>query len=419
MSRMPLLLISAVLLSVPSGKAQSCSSDPGCPWSSWTVCITAAGSYCVLEEGTYTVGSTLVPANGVTMAGAGTSNYGTELVRQAGFTGYLIDVPSGVSATIYYMTIDGNRADYPNDQSGCVSSEGSACGPPGGYGCVQANYTADDVYVDGTVTINLSNFWTALGSSISIRPDGSGAVTNNAIYYAASTGTYIWNSATVQNNYFEYSGTAGLSLAGTGTKSVYNNAFYMNRYEMPDGSGGGQLYLGPSSSNSTVHDSTINGNNWQTDSSDINGCYPPPTAQAVYGIEVDPDSYDNYLYGNDVFYNTGAGITANSVAGLTISGYDIALCGYCNPEYVWDNTGDNPPFGNATNGIEINANDGATTGITLNGLLSEQNSGWGVYVAPGTMGEGFEWYQCLDTYSVPTSLTNYTPSMNPDCPSVP
>jgi len=225
--------------------------------------------------------------------------------------------------------------------------------------------------------------------------------------------------ATVSNNSFEYNGTGGLRLSGAGGASVSSNTFFQNRWEMPDGSGGGQLYFDYGASNIFSSLNYITGNNWQTGYSNINGCYPPPTPQAVYGVEVEPGSYNNYVWGDEITANTGAGITATSVSSLSISGYASGYPNY--PKYIHNNAGNNPPFGNATNGIEIN---GASSGITLNGILSRNNDGYAVSIQSGTSGTGWQNYHCLtsnNVYLVPPyttsySLSNPTPLSTGTCP---
>ncbi len=246
----------------------------------------------------------------------------------------------------------------------------------------------------------------------------SATLTSSGVYYARSTGAWILNSGTVAFTSFDHSGTAGLNLGGTGTKSVRNSTFYRNRYEMPDGSGGGQVYIGPYATNATVEDNTIDGADWQTGYSNINNCYPPQwpntVPQAVYGIEVETGSVNNYLYSNDVKRNTGAGININSASGLTISGYLLSQCGYCYPRYVHDNTGYNPPFGNATDGIWFV---GASQGISLNGILSRYNTGHSVSVWPGTGGYGWLGNHCLlPTYTTSMAFVYPYPLSTTTCP---
>jgi hypothetical protein len=395
-------------------------------YSDWAGCAQTAGNYCVLNPGTYIVptdpstGMTmeLVPAGGVTLSGGGASPYSTVLQRPAGTTGPLILVPSGTSITISNLTVDGNRYSFPN-QNTCTLGQ---CGPPSGYGCTNPAYPdAVEFWINGSANIDSVEFWGSAGTTPLYL--GSGTVQWSGFYYGRSTGLWIRGLAasTLSNNTFQYNGTAGLRLSGNGPTEVDTSTFFQNRWEMSDGSGGGQLYVDYSAANVLAWGNTINGNNWQSPpydgSTTINNCYPQSySSQAVYGVEVEPNSTSNSIQGNEITGNTGAGVTANNIGSLYISGY--APNG--SAMYIHDNNGNNPPFGMLTRGVEVN---GVSSGLTLDRVLSRNNDGEAVFVQPGTTGTGWLGSHCLSSrydavyttsYSFPTA--NQLPANTTACP---
>jgi len=91
---------------------------------SFISCIQVAYSYCPLSPGTYYVTQqnqlqTLNPANGVYIAGTGTSPFSTVLMRPNGMLGNMMYVGYGNDVTIYNLTFNGNRYSFANAQTGC------------------------------------------------------------------------------------------------------------------------------------------------------------------------------------------------------------------------------------------------------------------------------------------------------------
>lgn len=385
--------------------AAGCSVASALPLSSWVSCLAVPNSSCTLDPGSYS-GSMLsayVPitiASGVTANGGGTSPYSTTLQRPSNWTGNMFYVASGSSVTITNLLFDGNRYSFPNAQTGCGTSSTSPCGPLGGFGCTVTNWNSTiDVNVDGYAFIDNVAFWNSPGYSLYIN---LGNVYYASVYYSRSTGAWLHGGGTVDNGAFQYNGTTGLRVSGTAGANVYYNNFFQNRYEMPDGSGGGQLYIDYSAANITVGLNTIDGNNWQTTTSNINGCYPPTSAQGVAGIEVEPYATAISMQANDISNNTGNGISVHS-ANVEISGYSTYPN---NPRYIHNNTGS--PSGYTAEGVKLyHTSYGAST-AKLDYVLSRNNSSTAVDIDPTTNGIGWVGAHCVDSY---TPSINY--SFNP------
>lgn len=137
----------------------------------------------------------------------------------------------------------------------------------------------------------------------------------------------------------------------------------------------------------------------------------------MFGIEVEPDSGSNYLYGNEIIAHTGAGIIANAVSSLTISGYNLVDCPYytCGARYIHDNYG--TPW--SSGGIEIINNNGTSELIELDTVLSRSNTGVAVHVDNGATGPGWRGNHCLawgyDTSSA-FDAGGQTPASTTTCP---
>jgi hypothetical protein len=370
-------------------------------WMTFKGCITSPppDMICSLDPATYTMTAAempLTPVSGVTIKGYAASPYDTTIQRAPNTPGSMISIPSGTSGvTIYNLVIDGNRYNTTNAQTGCSSSNNSpACGPAlVNGGCIAANNSSYiDVNVAGSVAIDTVPFWNSLSYSLYMN---SGTVTNSSFQYSRATGAWNYNggsSNTFTDNYFGFNGTAGLRLSGEAT--VSGNTFYQNRWEMSDQTGGGQLYMDSNTTNATIAQNTINGNNWFTSTGNINGCYPPNSTQYASGIEIEPSTSSNSVLGNAIYNQSAEGIDASNVTSLTISGYYPSSPS--NPLYIYDNGGDA--------GISVQG----SSGVTLNSVLSRSNSSYGVHVSSGSTGS-WTGASCVDTYSVPFgSIPNTT-----------
>ena len=375
----------------------------GMDFNTWETCLATAGRQdCVLTPGSYTINQTLVLAAGVKISGGGVLPSSTLLTRDLNFTGTLISVPVGISASIENLKVNGNRTDQ--------------------YQCPSANLTSYEIVVSGYATISGVDFEDSRGSSLVLS---NGSVVNSSFYNSRSTGMWIYQGQ-VSNSDFEYNGTAAINAAGTGTKTISGNYFYMNRYEMPDGSGGGQVYINFDAANTLVTNNTIDGAGWVIPSyytTSTNGCPLTAYGQRVFGIEVEPRSSQNQIYTNEIIGHTASGIVANAVYGLTISGYDRVACPYtyCSPRYIHDNL--TTPW--SSGGIEIlyhyidpnTLQDYYTSGLVLDSILSRYNTGVAVNVEQGSAGSGWTGNHCLYYgYNTSTNLTNQYPATTTSCP---
>ena len=400
---MKISVIAIVYCLVEAGSVYAHPSPP----QTWLNCINIAGSYCPLGQGTYSIIG-LQLASGVTISGTGVSPYSTVLQRKDGMTGFMIYIPA--TATISNLTIDGNRYSFPNEQTGCNTSHGQACGPVGQFGCVHPNLGPHDVH--GSATVNQVYFWNSTDVSLYLT---AGTLSNSGIYYSRSTGAWV-ESGTVMLNSFDHNGTAGINLLGSSQKTVKNNVFSQNRYEVSDGEAGGQVYVNYSAANSSVYDNTIDGYSWQTSSANINNCYPPATPQGPGGIEIEPYSSNTKVHSNSVKRNPWYGVEGHSVNSLEVSGYLKDICGSCYPRYIENNTGGPAGLGN---GVSFPQPTGFpfSAGLILDRVLSRNNGGSAAYIPQGTTGLGWTGNHCLQGgYSIATTLSQPYPASINTCP---
>ena len=374
----------------------------GMDFSTWKTCLQTAGRQdCGLNPGPYTITETLTLANNVKIYGLGTLPSSTLLTRGANFTGVLISVPTNTTATIENLRVSGNRASYQ---------------------CPPANLASYEIQVAGTATITGVDFVDSRGASLDLY---NGSVVNSFFSNSRSTGMFI-RQGQVSFSDFEYNGTAAINARGTGTKTIGGNYFYKNRYEMPDGSGGGQIYIDFDAANTLVINNTIDGAGWVIptySTTSTNGCALTAYGERVFGIEVEPRSSQNRLYTNEIIGHTASGIVANAVYGLTISGYDRVACpySYCSPRYIHDNL--TTPW--SSGGIEIlyhyidpnTFQDYYTNGLVLDSILSRYNTGVAANVEQGSAGSGWTGNHCLYSgYNTSTTLTNPYPATTTSCP---
>lgn len=399
-----------------------CSGGWAMSWSAWTACIQTAWSNCPLDAGTYQVAGPLYPAVGVTMSGSGTSNYSTVLQRPSGAGGYPLINITASSVAIYNLTIDGNRYSFPNAQTGCGSNQTEACGPAGAYGCTGATGANNGQTYDIVTTVPATIDQVAMWNSAGVTPlyMSGGTIEFSSFYYGNSNGPWLTGAqfADVHDNAMQYNGTAGIRFSGTAGANLQRTSFFENRYEMPDGAGGGQIYIDYGAQWVYIFNNTVDGNNWVAPArpTQINGCYGPDTAQGVSGIEVEPASTKNKVYGNEVTRNTGSGISVHSATSLYLSGYNSDGT----YKYIHDNTGNAPPFNRPTLGIEfLYTSYGSSTGITLDRILSKNNSGDAVSFQfdSGASGPGWSGNHCLlSSYTTSWNLTQPTPASTTTCP---
>jgi hypothetical protein len=236
-------------------------------------------------------------------------------------------------------------------------------------------------------TVSFTNF--GLGTSNGLGPSGgqpgpeSGPQTATrftAVYLSGGSALTQTLGSGAYYNDIQYAGTAGMSLDGYG-QIAYGNLLFNNRYELSDGSGGGQLTLwqGPygTAAYGSIAGNVINGNNWLL----TNGWAYTATLcplvqtqpQSVGGVEA--NGVGHRFYNNEVYENSGGGmifdLSAIAQGPITISS--------TNPWY----SSDTPRY------IESNGYGGVTLygqpneasniqGITLDDVLVSSNAVYGV-----------------------------------------
>lgn len=246
------------------------------------------------------------------------------LRRSEGGTFYpVLYVPPNITVTIADLGIDGGR--YTVSGLGCLPLSG---------------WTYADVYVDPLATAYLTDVWISASPATGLWIT-QGWIQLSRVDSARSTGIYLDGDATALSNVLVFNGTAAVNVRGSG--HVYWNYFYNNRREMPDGTGGGQLYFDQLSGSAIAAENYIDGANyvvqrWDGFSGGQDGiCYANVTeTQGVTGVE--GRSNGNTLYNNEVIYNTGNGITWTGSNNTTIAGEDAIQSGNA-PKYVENNVG--------------------------------------------------------------------------------
>ncbi len=332
--------------------------------SSFITCISSAGSgNCELAPNIYTVPSELVVGrSNFTIRGTGATRSSTSLRRSVANLYPILRVPSGYSVAIENLEFDGYRAIFYGD-------------------CPPANLAVFDLQVEGSAAVSNVNFKSAPGHALQLK---GGQLVGSSITWARSTGAFIYGSASVFSSDFSRCGTAAINIQGQGGVRVSGNLLWMNRYEMPDGQGGGQLFLelSPPSGYAIIDENTIDGNDWETGYAPINGCAPPPTPQTVGGVEAYGTGHS--FYNNSVARNTSVGLGFTGVSNITVSGPN-PYCPACSPKYVQLN---------GAFGIWFHTLLGQNTNVTLNHVRSVSNGMDGVNL-DGVTGTGFINNACL------------------------
>jgi len=384
MNRQTVLLLLGLALT-----AALCSAQVPVP-SSFITCISASGSgNCELAPNIYTVPSELVVGrSNFTIRGTGATRSSTSLRRSVANLYPILRVPSGYSVAIENLEFDGYRAIFYGD-------------------CPPDNLPVFDLDVEGTAAVSNVNFKSAPGHAARLT---WGQIVGSSFTWSRSTGLmlgrviagsppqYIGNGSVYASD-FSRSGTAAINVQGAGGSRVSGNLLWENRYEMPDGIGGGQLYLEQGSGNVTVDENTIDGNNWQTGSTPINGCAPPSTPQLASGVEA--YGSDLYFYNNSIARHTSVGMGFTGVTNITVSGNN-PYCSSCvtnNPKYVQLNKAFGIWFYNAL---------ASNSGVTLDHVRSVSNDWDGVNI-DSTSGTGFINDACL---SAPQGYNAYLVSQN-------
>jgi len=224
-------------------------------------------------------------------------------------------------------------------------------------------------------TVVWSNFSQGFGSESAAQT----ATRRTAVWlYGNSTGAYFNNIA--------FAGNAGVHLDASGTQQyIYGNLLQQNRYEMPDGIEGGQIYIDESATYASVAGNVINGNYWYTEPGGTipgTGCPVPSSEDSLQtpgGTET--YGYGHRFYNNEIEQHTGWGMGFSGSAptgSITISStnpWDSSDA----PRYIEDNLAGGIMFLGQSGGPDYGAQPYGTTDVTLDDVLVQNNgaSGWG------------------------------------------
>jgi hypothetical protein len=225
-----------------------------------------------------------------------------------------------------------------------------------------------------STAVAFSNF--GMGGA-GIKPDGTSGTLTDMESATRFTAVYIsgYQSGAYYNSVCN-AGTAGTTLDGQ-YQYVYGNYLGRDRYEISDGSGGGQLTLWPgpwgTAAFASVTGNVINGDYWPTSTSTLaTGC-TLPTSQISSGVEANGTGHR--FFNNEIEQNTSDGMSVNlgnSTGQITVSS--------TNPWYAND----------APRYIEANSSNGITflapprfnnhiEGVALHDVLVSGNGGYGVF----------------------------------------
>jgi len=257
-----------------------------------------------------------------------------------------------------------------------------------------------DMASGATAHVDAAEFVFAPGHAVNLE---GGQITGSLISNARSTGLFLYANAEALNNTITLNGTAGITVKGNGNRIEYNNLI-KNRYEMTDGSGGGQLNLEPESIGAVVAENVIDGQDWVAYSNvDIDGCHFPYDNQLVSGVE--GYGTNHQLFNNEITRNSSVGIGFGGSDGITISSTDPE-CPTCPPRYVRNNV--NPLPGGTARGIWVYfSGNGPNTNMTLDHVRSMDNNGAAVYLQDTVTGVGYTNGACL---SAPAPHPLYVPA---------
>jgi hypothetical protein len=318
--------------------------------------------------------------------------------------------------TISYLTFDGNRYAFGTGGNGisCLMSQWSD--QRNNFSMVDLDLSAggnftvtwlDFVNAPGTAlhltgsagaggnlsTVSFSNFGVGLcpngtGYCTGIGPSGqSGAESGpqsatrfTAVYLSGGSQASGWAGAGAYYNNIQYAGTAGLSLDGYG-QTVYGNLLFGNRYEISDGSGGGQITLWPgffgNSAYASIAGNVVNGNNnWPNQHGGwayTETLCPLVQTQAQSNGGMEVNGVGHRFYNNEVYQNSGGGMVFN-LSPVTTGQVTVSST---NPWY----SGDTPRYieSNAYGGITFyGTTDNSIQGVSLDDVLISSNAVYGV-----------------------------------------
>jgi len=373
-----------------------------------------------------------IARSSITIMGGGAPG-DTILVRGYSMLQHIISANSGVTkVTISSFTIDGNRY-------------GFGLPPSGGLSCLAGNAGYQDLELSppatpGRFTVEWMDFINAPGTALQLNGVASSVTVSNfgqgGVGYgpggghgsetgtqSATRSTAVWLDGSqngVWYNNIAHAGTAAINMNGS-YQYAYGNSILGNRYEMSDGSGGGQIGTGiGSGDHASIVANVINGAvflnpnppyqpvPWFTTKDTVldTGCNPPsnpndpmdPDRQDVTGVEA--YGFGHFLGNNEIESNSGSGLyfgAANPTGDITISSWnpfdpsDSAPGGV--PRYIEQNAADAINLSGPDNfqcpmGVYGFYYDPMTmscqpilyavVGVTLDALLVRDNTGYGV-----------------------------------------
>lgn len=219
---------------------------------------------------------------------------------------------STTNVTISSLMFDGNRYD-PLLNVNCLVPEDTRY-----TGYYDLHLNIGDA-TGGTFNLELLDFINApntalllggVNSSVVLSAFGQGTATETAQRTATRT-TAIWLDGlygVVQYNNISFAGTAAINLSGD-YQRAYGNWLYSNRYEISDGSGGGQLFVGENTVGAYIASNVIDGAEWphlnpQPQTLET-GCVLP-AGQSNAGVEGYGTSHQ--FYNNAILHHTGSGM---------------------------------------------------------------------------------------------------------------
>ncbi|MCL5745464.1 MAG: hypothetical protein M1541_16330 [Acidobacteria bacterium] len=268
-----------------------------------------------------------------------------------------------------------------------------------------------DLRSGGTVTVQWIDFinapgWALIfngyGSSVSVSnfgqggygyaPDGSLRIETGP--ESATRSTAIWIEGSYNGawyNAISYAGTAAINLLGS-HQYAYGNLLYNNRYEISDGSGGGQLYLDAGSSAATVAGNVIDGNLWPDYSNGTpslnTGCQLTSVVQFNAGVEA--YGWDHDFFNNEIEKHTGAGMqfAGSELTGRITISSENPFDSSDTPRYIEMNKAGGivflgpywtPDWPVAAQGValyKINVRNNAGFDVVLDGLSNDDTGGY-------------------------------------------
>lgn len=326
----------------------------------------SSANICQLMPNTYTVSSTLsigrsnIFITGTVSGGAAD----TTLRRNSSSLTYIMQAGSSsiTGVTISYLTFDGNRYGF-----GTAPGSGYSTAP--NLSCLAGNAFFFDLELStsggssGTFTVEWVDFINAPGTALQLSGYGSsvststfgnggygygpaGSLGTESAAQTATRSTAVWldgpassstcsGSATSSGcngayyNFIAYAGTAAINLNGV-NQTAYGNLLQSDRYEISDGSGGGQLSVGGSTYSSPagafVGANVINGDYWPAQhylspfTAAASGCSMPSTRQYNSGVEAYGSGH--VFENNEIEQNSGSGLQfggSNPTGQITIN----------------------------------------------------------------------------------------------------